>query len=140
MIKAVGRVSSSPDAHAHGLLAFAAPWTVCRDFEKPANVSSLGFYRADLFDYRDGIAYDSRTEKRVTGVAIRYKSGKVCEKGFYKNGKRNGLFESFHDNGRLFSFLFVVLGSIKPNGSENIASAQFVIALTVVLPGEFNNY
>ena len=49
----------------------------------------------------DGVYYKKGTNVPFTGEFIGQKNGKLTDKGRYKNGKRDGLWISYHENGQI---------------------------------------
>jgi antitoxin component YwqK of YwqJK toxin-antitoxin module len=57
---------------------------------------------SDRLVERNGITYEVNSQTPFTGNAVRYhQNGQFFFKQYYKDGKREGFWETFHDNGQL---------------------------------------
>ena len=59
---------------------------------------------SDKLVERDGITYEVNSTTPFTGSSVEYHdNGQLEKRGNYKNGKQDGLFEFFNENGNLTS-------------------------------------
>ena len=52
---------------------------------------------------RNDIHYHGHSDKPYTGKTVSYEDGRLKSRGYFKNGKKEGIYETYHRNGQLYS-------------------------------------
>ena len=75
-------------------------------------MKEIGYYE---LDWRDDVAYELGSKSPFTGIVVNYYSeteNKLKEKFTIKNGEKDGSYESYHENGKIYEQRYYFNGKL----------------------------